>query len=566
MARGRKPIPRTKEEALQTRKEQICRNVRAFRDRKKVGEGENNADIRNGGETFSDGHHVKICHSELAYLEISPPLASYVPHLLVDVQSSAVPHGLSTALSTADDPSNLLSPSTLTDELPRDRHLSSSARPVEPSANSLVTDLGAGYQFAGKSGSTLSWYNSMVTEKITLPAPGLLLVSPGIYSLLPREVGSALLTRQQLVANSSTLFAPPNHGNFDGIVDLGPHWAKNVLLIVAPRDVVEESLYPLCLLQIAHLKQDRSLLSASRYYYGQALRALRTCCRPASVGWRQLFLCAMTLGIYELLYDTGDGCVGWHCHVNGASSYLTEFAKFDEFRIDISYFYYLEAVCIFNPLMERKSSRLSTSALWRRSIDQHAGETYGSLLRLITSLPAYLEHFDYLAALPSGTDTQNRKQVLLDHGLLLGRRFEKWCENAARRVPSFYCEEDANTLVPLETQNPAPPDAHYSFPSLWIARLYLMYWASVILLLEAMIALVLDLCEEIARKPTLPSSSYEFGNQAVLADMSTQANVFATYIRRSTAFCLRPCNGLAGKSIILLPLSVAQKHLRQTDA
>ncbi len=57
-------------------------------------------------------------------------------------------------------------------------------------------------------------------------------------------------------------------------------------------------------------------------------------------------MCAMILGTYELFNGTGGPCVGWQCHVDGASSYLRRFARFDESMTDVSYFYYLEAVCI----------------------------------------------------------------------------------------------------------------------------------------------------------------------------------------------------------------------------
>lgn len=564
MARGRKPLPRTKEETLQIRKEQVRRNVRAFRDRKKAGKGNDSVEVRNGAVTSHDGRSAKLCRSESFQSVIRTPRIPVLSHLHVDTPSLAVPHRSATASPMKEAAFDAILPPRLTDGLLRDRRFPPSTLQAEAGIDSEVNRLGAGFHLASKNGHSLSWHKQMITGECTLQAPGVLLASSGASNRLPREVDNALLVRRQFVANTSTLFVPPNQGGeLDGAVNLGPHWVKNVLFMVVPGDVVEQSLYPLCLLQIAYLKQDHNLLSASRYYYGQALRALRTSCRSANVAWRHLFMCAMTLATYELFNGTGGCCVGWQCHLDGASAYLRRFARFDESMTDISYFYYLEAVCIFNPLKKRKSSRLSMSTWWRHCIEKYAGETYGSLLRLITPLPAYLEQFDYLVNLPSDTDTdtQNRKTVLLDHGFVLEHQFKTWLEDAAKNVSSFSFEEVADSFVLSDTPTPAPSDVNYSFPSLWIARLYLLYWASVILLLEAMTALVLDLSDDSARKQNLPFSTCNLRISAMLEHMITQAKKFAMDIRRSTPFCLRPCNGILGKSIVLLPLWVAQQHV-----
>ncbi len=205
------------------------------------------------------------------------------------------------------------------------------------------------------------------------------------------------------------------------------------------------------------------------------------------------------------------------------------------------------------------------SKWWRRSIDKYAGETYGSLLRLITPLPAYLEHFDYLANLPPDTNTPNRNTMLLDHGFLLERQLKTWFKNTAKDVPSFSYEEAAETFVPSDIPTPTPSDVQYYFPNLWVARLYLLYWASMILLLEAMTALVIDLSDGLVTKQNLAFSTCDLGNSA-LEDMIIQAKMFATNICRSTSFCLRPCHGILGKSIVLLPFWVVQTHIYCNDA
>lgn len=564
MARGRKPIPRTKEEALRVRKEQVRRNVQALRDRRKAGEGKDNENVRNGVATSCYGRLTEICQNESSNSVIRPPWISTSIQLHLGAPSSVVPHGLSTALS-GDDAFEAFLPLRPSDTLSRDHQYSASALHTETNSDSEPEHVIERVHFASQDGCAWSWHKPIATEECTLPAHAMLPVSARVSDHLPWEINSALLTRRQFVAVSSALFVPASQGELEGFVDLGPHWGKNMLSMVEPSDVEEESLHPLCLLQIAHLKQDRSLLTASRYYYGQALQTLRKCRRSADVVWRQLFGCAMILGTYELFSGTDDHCVGWQCHLEGASSYLRSFSKFDESMTDISYFYYLEAECIFNALRKRKPSRLSMSTWWKISVDNFAGETYGSLLRLVTPLPAYLEQFDNLADLQPSTDTQKRKRVLLDYGFLLKNQYKTWFEDVTKNVPGFSYVEAADSVILFDVPNPAPSDVQYSFLNLWVARLYLLYWSSKILLLEAMTALVLDLSDGSARKENSPSPNCNLGSSAV-EDTVIEAKMFATDICRSASFCLRPCNGIVGKSIVLLPLWVAQKHLCQTDS
>lgn len=272
----------------------------------------------------------------------------------------------------------------------------------------------------------------------------------------------------------------------------------------------------------------------------------------------------MILGTYETFDGTGDRHAGMRCHLQGATSYLRRFTRFDESLTDILYYNYLELGCIYNALKERKASPLSTSTWWKCTIDLYAGKTYGQLLRLITPVPALLERFDSFANSASNARTQIAKAILLDECFALEDRFKDWFEETSQFVEDFEFDDAGDSAIVFNLPCPPPSDIQYSFPNLWIARLYLLYWASVILLLETMSALFYDLSNSPAHTMST-SVSWALSDAAALHNMSAQADLFAANIRRSVAFCLRPCKGLLGRSVILLPLHVAAKHLQQAD-
>lgn len=383
---------------------------------------------------------------------------------------------------------------------------------------------------------------------------------------LPSEISSARLSRQQFVVNACSLFVPEDQAVYNRNGEYGPHWATNIQLCIADQsDVVEQSLHSLCLLQVACLRQDEGLLRASRSHYAQALEALRVLSRSADTLWRQLFMSAMILGTYELFDGTGDRYRGMLCHVRGASSYLRRFTRYDESMADMFYYSFLETECIFKAMCERKASPLSSSSWWRRSIDLYAGKTYGSLLRLITPLPALLEQLDYLTNLPVTPETRDEKITLLQYSLLLENHFKDWFEDVVDNVPDFFYDDAGDLEIIADIPRPCTSDVQYSFPNLWVARLYLLYWTAVILLLQAMIALVVDLSNLKSYSTVSSSVEWALRHPVVVEHMVTQAKMFATNIRRSVAYCLYPSNGLLGKSIIINPLSVASSHLLKVD-
>ena len=537
MARGRKPNPRSQEEALQIRREQIRRNVRAFRDRKRGDDGKRNKEGSSELSAFVLERPEEKCLNKSSIAVARTQKTSSPSAPLVDEQPSDLKHHSSSALWTEDDTRAATLPATLADGLSVDHHPSSSALNIQTST----------------------------TSGISCDSHCTFLRETKVSGLLPPEINSAVLCRRQFVANSSMLFVPKKQGQPKENSDLGPHWAQNIHRMAVLSDILDEHLQPLCLLQIAHLQQDRDLLEASRYYYCQALQTLRTLSRSEDVLWKELFLSAMILGIYELFNGTVDRCTGWQCHWQGASSYLRRFTSFNESLTDSLYFHFLEAACIFDAIMQRKPSPLSTTKWWKRSIDCNAGGIYGQLLRVMTLLPGLLEQFDYLTGVPPNLETCTQKATLMNDCFLLEDWFKDWFEDTAGKVADF-CYDDVGDFITLsDIPSPRSPDVQYSFPNLWIARLHLLYWSSIILLLEVMTDLVFDLSKKATHDPSSISPPWALDSSIMLGNVTTQANLFATNIRRSAAFCLRPCNGLVGKSIILQPLCVARNHLRQAD-
>ena len=510
MPRGRKPIPRSRDEALEARREQIRRNVQAFRERKRRAK-EDEKNDETPGEPSEEVPRTPTVLDPSTQLVPSPSLAL--------------------------------------------RQLPCSSKEEAPTVNAASTNSQA------STSQVRAATTSAISQSSHLTVPGAI---RGLQPL-PPAIDNAFVLRRQFLANASLLFVPEGQLQLNRTCGLGPHWAQDIPCVGMPSKFLEQSLETLCLLQVAHLRQDRNFVMASRHSYGQALQALRIQSHSRNIPWKEVFLAAMILGVCELLYGTNGGSAGFQYHLRGASSYLRRFTRYDESLTDQIYFYYLEAECVFNALALRKRSSLSPTTWWKCSIDRCAGKPYGSLLHLITPLPAFLEQFDHLIGLPSNPTTQARKLMLLDRGFLMEDELKDWFDDVSKNVPDFSYDDGGDFVILSDIPATSPSDVQYTFPSVLIARLYLLYWASVVLLFESLIALVHDLSEhaidgedQIPVRGPLPSVH-------VLENMIAQAKIFATNIRRSVAFCLYPRNGIMGKSVILLPLWVARKHLRQAD-
>lgn len=533
MPRGRKPIPRTKEEALQVRREQVRKNVQAYRERKKSRE-------RLEAE---EGQSDQGAHEEYSRQDSLKPEGLIVD----DVDSGKLPGKLSTSRSSSRSPAN---------------------NRIEGGRQELKfpiyfsDELGAG-NATSVSTSSLQTYS---IPEISLSGQRLLSSQRRMLDFLPQAINSAELCRRQFIANTSILFLPQTHYQPEALADLGPHWAQHVPCMCQPNDLLDQTLLPVCLLQVAHLRQDCHLAVASRSYYGQALQALRSNAQAGHVLWKELAISAMLLGTYEIYSGGGDRWAGWETHLQGAWSYLQNFTKFDESLAGLLYFYFLETSCIFDAIRHRKASPLSTSKWWKLSIDRYGGRVYGQLLRLMTSLPALLERFDRLAGIPPATQSHAGMSILLNECSHLDDRLKDWFEETADKVPNFsYDDVEEFDLMPNITPLD-PSEVQYSFPNLWIARLHLLYWSSIIQLQGIISELLLSFSKGKGKMTDTNSIiSTPEPHSEMLEDLTTQMEMFATNIRRSAAFCLDSRNGLMGKTIIIQPLWMAQRHFTKTD-
>ena len=71
-------------------------------------------------------------------------------------------------------------------------------------------------------------------------------------------------------------------------------------------------------------------------------------------------------------------------------------------------------------------------------------------------------------------------------------------EDVSENVPDFCHDDEGDYAILSDSPATSLSDVlvDYTFPSVLIARLYLLYWASVILVFESLIALVRDLSEQ----------------------------------------------------------------------
>lgn len=111
--------------------------------------------------------------------------------------------------------------------------------------------------------------------------------------------------------------------------------------------------------------------------------------------------------------------------------------------------------------------------------------------------------------------------------------------------------------VMLKSCKPPDPETDFDFPSLYVARLDLLYWSCNTLLYESMTAILQNLLyftpysPSSTKAPPRPDDYYT----------ATTLN-FALKTRRSVHFCLLPEHGIIGTSLILLPLWIVRNHLR----
>lgn len=499
MPRGRPPLHHTKEEALAARREQVRKNVQAFRRRKQEHtEPVDRCTVKSGTYTFvqenfngASGHGG----AEKAFKD--------EPLLGVEVVQQA-----SEAIS-----------------LPyRPRSVCSQAR-------------------SSKEGH--------LDYETSLSVP------------LPLEIHAANLSLKQLVAAATISFTPRQPSG-----TIGRHWTETLSVIANINSTLDLTLQALCLLQIGDVHSQTWLLHQSISLYDRALKDLRaTLTGPRNgpnglYGFRvEIFATSMALAFYELLSQTArsERSIGWMSHIEGAVAYLSMFPDFDVFALchQLS-FHFLETICIFDALGARKPNCFSKSKWWRNNVDRLSDQGYGALLRMITTLPSVLEKIDKAQEMVGGAE-EAEWMGLLGVCQKLEAAFLDWFERNMNQNPArqTWTEASKGTCMLLDPDH-LDPDPNVEFPSLYIARIYLLYWTSMILLYESLITIHENLGLDAAVDPL----STTFPGPSSFPHYNSTARAFALKVRYSVRYCLRPGHGIIGKSIIMLPLWIARKNLR----
>lgn len=390
--------------------------------------------------------------------------------------------------------------------------------------------------------------------------------SPDYVVKMPSEINAAQVSRQQFTSNAAIAFLPTQQNRCAESLGTGPHWSQLIPDLVNKNDVLDSAIQALCLMQISHIKQERWLLRSSLTFYDRALQALQaSLVQPVKDFRVEIFAAAMALATFELLQGTdANKSRGWLHHIEGASSYLNAFPELDvcSFSHQIS-FHFLETICIFDALGARKPSCFSTSKWWRSTVDRFGNLVYGALLRMITSLPTLLEQCDESIASPANLDVYDRQSTLLQKAFRIEIAFLSWFQTMTAELSR--CQHSVPSAL-QETWGPETPPPEISFPNLYIARLYLLYWSSMILLYES----IVDLLQNLKAYPESANTEScnlckSLGNRAMLDSYLGLSYKFANNIRQSVRFCMQPKNGVIGKTIVLLPLWIARKHFQQSD-
>ena len=383
---------------------------------------------------------------------------------------------------------------------------------------------------------------------------------------LPPEINAAQVSRQQLTANAATAFLSAQEKMKTVSREIGPHWSDLIPDLVNRNDVLDSSIQALCLMQISHIKQERWLLRSSLTYYDRALQALQEAlAQPTNAFRPEIFAAVTALATYELLQGSdGSQSRGWLHHIEGASSYLNAFPELDvcSFSHQMS-FHFLETICVFDALGARRPSCFSTSKWWQNTVDRFGHQSYGTLLRMITFLPRVLQQCDESMTLPASVEANKRWVDLLQMTFRTECSFIDWMKTTMAQ-PSLYQPTVAITQPVTKYIGTSPSEL--SFSTLYAARLYLLYWSSMILLYESMVHL---LQKRETYLDTMGTSSCDVfdpsKNASMIKNYDGLSDKFANNIRQSVRFCLRPEYGVIGKTLVLLPLWVARNHFRHHD-
>ncbi len=500
MPRGRPPLPRTKEEALTARREQIRRNVQAFRARK---------------QAWKASDEVHTYKNKDSY--------TFVPEEVGQFGSG-----------------------DRSQRLPVEREV------LQPGTTQC------------KDESPLSTLIQDVSKRNSRKSlQGRVITNPN-HGFLPPHVDSRPAALQQFTSNVVCTFSPD-----DASTTL--HWSQLMPSLVNRTETLDLSIRALCLLQISHANLDNYALSESISHYNHALKSLqRALTQPTDRFSLEIFAAAQALGSYELFRGIKSQSRGWMLHFEGALAYLTMFRSLDVSALNHQLsFHFLETICIFDALGSRRPSFLSGSRWWRDSVDRFGGKTYAPLLRMLTSLSEVLEQCDHAVNLELPPKATEELKRVLRICLRLENAFLHWFYRTLARDGS---QSEHATTIPVSLDLTGSMDVQWettdnemTFSDIYSARLHLLYWSSMILLYDSIIAIVRRLnsdfstCDPISR-PITKSINALLSPKAY----KSSSNSFAISILRSAAFCMKPKHGFIGKSLILLPLCVARGYLRCT--
>ena len=506
MPRGRPPLKRTKEQALTARREQIRKNVQTFRRRKQT---QHNSDEPCTDVNLQNGHTLVL--EELGHAE------NQVKHQRPWTQEEALTH-----LGTR--------------------------------------------QFSDDLSTPLFWQGSLPqypSEPYKCPS---YLVSNAAFGVsLPPSIDTGPSTLQQFTSNVVCTFPPAHEWK-------GAHWSQTIPSLVNRNQTLDLSIQALCLLQLGHIHSDQQFLPISLSIYNSAVKSLKSAlARPTHHFNIEIFIATLALGLYELLQGTNTQGGGWLIHFEGGTAYLNRFHPPDVSLVGHQIlFHFLETIVIFDALAIRKPSCLTNSKWWRDSVDRFCGDHYGPLIRMLTSLPGVLEQCDLALSSESSATACKDWMRVLRICLRLEDAFLGWfSQENDNQQPNTSRQDlgtpfDSNRPSTVEFKHIEETDSGILLPNICVARLYLLYWASMILLYDSIIAILDKLRPDNSNSnplsiPITQSTNANISPQAY----ATSCHGFAMSILRSTPFCVEPKHGMAGKSLILLPLFVARKHLRR---